>query len=185
MTRNGIFPSWQRKAKNKHDAFDGMAYLERGFDYRVPFGKWQPFVGLQYVGLQQEGFTENGAGSLNLTAGKTDGYGLRSMLGTRFNLNTFSVRRGKLAVVANATWMHEFLETRTDFTAKFSNPGQANFSSDANFTVRGNDAGRDWAILGTGMTFDRNKLRLFAGYDIYLNSHQVLHTGNAGLVYGW
>jgi uncharacterized protein with beta-barrel porin domain len=81
--------------------------------------------------------------------------------------------------------MHEFLDTYTDFTARFSNPNHVNFSSNAKFTVRGNDSGRDWAVLGTGLNYDRGNWRLFSGYDITMNSKQVLHTGNAGLAYGW
>jgi len=174
-----------RQAKNKHDALVGTAYIERGFEYEVRYGKWQPFAGLQYVGMQHDSFTEHGANSLNLVAGRTDGHSLRSGLGTRFALNEFAVRREKMSFHGNAAWMHEFLGAYTDFTAQFSNPGHANFASDARFTVHGNNTGRDWAILGTGMNFERNNLQLFAGYDLYLNSNQVLHTGNVGMSYGW
>jgi hypothetical protein len=69
--------------------------------------------------------------------------------------------------------------------AQFSNPGLVNFNSTSKYTVRGNDSGRDCAIIGTGLNYERNNWRLFSGYDAYVNDRQVLHTGNAGLAYGW
>lgn len=175
-----------RKAKNKHNAILGTVYFERGFELKAKYGTWQPFFGMQYVGMQQENFTEHGAGSLNLVAEKCDAHSLRSMLGTRFELKPVNFRGGSLSFNGNATWMHEYMSrSYTNFAAKFSNPGYSNFSSDAGFTVRGNDSKRDWAILGLGLNYDCNRLRLFAGYDAYINDQQVLHTGNLGLAYTW
>ncbi|GHT40375.1 hypothetical protein FACS189443_0650 [Planctomycetales bacterium] len=170
-----------RKTENEHDAFLGTVYLERGFEFGGAFANFQPFFGTQYVGMRQDEFTESGADSLNLVADATDSHSLRSVLGGRVNFNT----AGRLSFFGNAVWQHEFLRPYTNFTAQFSNPNHVNFSSDTKFTVRGNDPGRDWVILGGGLNYSRNQLRLFAGYDLYMNERQSLHTGNAGFVYGW
>ncbi|MDR2440649.1 MAG: autotransporter domain-containing protein, partial [Planctomycetaceae bacterium] len=174
-----------RKTENKHDAIVGTVYLERGLEFKNRYGFLQPFFGIQYVGSQQNGFAEHGAQSLNLVANSTDGHSLRSLLGSRFSTNSRTVNKGKLSLYGNAIWMHEFLRSYTNFTAEFSNPGLTNFSAATNFTVRGNDAKRDWAIIGVGLNYDKNRVRLFGGYDAYANGQQVLHTGNAGIVYGW
>jgi outer membrane autotransporter protein len=174
-----------RKTKNEHDAIVGTVYLERGLEIKRHRSVLQPFFGLQYVGSQQDGFTEQGAGSLNLTAASTDGHSLRSLLGSRFSTNARKFNKGKLSYYGNAIWMHEFLRSYTNFSAEFSNPAFANFSSTGKFTVRGNDSKRDWAIIGAGVNYEKNRVRLFAGYDAYANGQQVLHTGNAGFVYGW
>ena len=174
-----------RRAASRHNAFVGTVYGERGLEIQGALAKWQPFVGLQYIGNQQRGFTETGAGSLNLSGDITTGNSFRSLLGTRLGRNIARTHRGTLALFGQAYWAHEFLRTYADFTARFSNPNHANYSTDSKFTVSGNDMGRDWAVLGTGLTYDRRNWRLFAGYDISLNKHQVLHTGNAGFVYGW
>ena len=174
-----------RKTTNKHSAFVGTVYGERGLDIQREYVKLQPFVGLQYIGNQQEGFTERGANSLNLVGNITTAHSFRSLLGTRVSSNLARVKCGTLSLSGQAYWMHEFLDAYSDFTAQFSNPNHVNFSSNAKFTVRGNDAGRDWAVIGTGLNYDRGNWRLFTGYDITMNSKQVLHTGNAGLAYGW
>ncbi|MDR0338013.1 MAG: autotransporter outer membrane beta-barrel domain-containing protein, partial [Planctomycetaceae bacterium] len=174
-----------RKTKNKHDAIVGTVYLEHGLEFKNRYGILQPFFGMQYVGSQQDGFTEHGANSLNLVAKSTDGHSVRSLLGNRLSTNAKNFHNGSLSFYGNAIWMHEFLRSYTNFTAEFSNPGLTNFSSTAKFTVRGNDAKRDWAILGTGFNYDKNNVRLFGSYDAYINGQQILHTGNIGLTYGW
>lgn len=175
-----------REARNKHDAFVGTAYAERGLNMKTSFGKLQPFVGLQYVGNQQDSFTEHGAGSLNLKGDRNDADSFRSVLGARLSSKARRVNDGRLSFNGSAVWMHEFLSpTYTDFTAQFSNPNMANFSAVEKFKVRGNDPKRDWAILGLGLNYDKARFRVFAGYDAYVNAQQVLHTGNAGIVVGW
>ena len=168
-------------AKSKHSGFVGTAYAERGLEFQGEYVKWQPFFGLQYIGNQQQGFTENGICPLNLAGDITTANSFRSLLGIRLSTNLARTHRGSLALFGQSIWMHEFLnETSTNFTGKF-----AALPNNGTYTVSGNNAGRDWAILGTGLTYDTRQWRLFAGYDISMNERQVLHTGNAGAVYGW
>ena len=168
-------------AKNRHSGFVGTVYGERGVEFQGALAKWQPFMGLQYIGNQQESFTETGADCLNLVGDTITGSSLRSLLGTRLSADLARSHRRSLALYGQAVWMHEFLDsTYTNFTARFQ--GVANSTK---FTVRGNDMARDWAVLGTGLTYDRANWRLFAGYDIAMNDRQVLHSGNASLAYGW
>lgn len=170
-----------RRATNRHNGIVGTVYGERGLEIQGALAKWQPFLGLQYIGNQQQGFTETGAGSLNLTGDITTGNSFRSLFGTRLSSDLARTHRGTLALFGQAYWMHEFLNpTYAAFTAQFGGAPSA-----TKFTVHGNDAARDWAVLGTGLTYDRRNWRLFAGYDISMNKQQVLHAGNAGFVYGW
>jgi uncharacterized protein with beta-barrel porin domain len=170
-----------RQAKNKHDAFVGTFYAERGLDFATRLGQLQPYLGIQYIGNRQERFTETGAGSLNLVAKRTETDSFRSLLGTRLQSHVRRYHGGRLNTNANVAWLHEFADTSTSFTAGLAgSPLPA-----TNFTVRGNDTQRDWVILGVGLNYEKNRIRLFGGYDTYCNNQQVLHTGNAGFVYSW
>jgi outer membrane autotransporter protein len=161
----------------RHSGFVGTLYGERGLDIQGAIFKWQPFLGLQYIGNQQESFSETG--SVGTIDGDITTIGsFRSMLGTRFSTDLARSHRGSLSLFGQALWMHEFLDsTSTDFTGQQIIVG--------NISATGNNAGRDWAVVGTGLTYDTRCWRLFAGYDITMNDRQVLHTGNAGLAYGW
>ena len=175
-----------RRTQNYHNAFVGTAYGEFGREFQRSCVKFQPFAGLQYVGNQQHSFTERGANSLNLVGDITTGNSLRSLIGSRLSTELRCVRQGSLSLSGQLVWMHELLDrTSTDFTAQFSNPGMTYFRSTAKYTVRGNSPGRDWGIVGGGLNYDIGRWRFFGGYDAYLNSHQLLHAGNAGFMFGW
>ena len=170
-------------ARGKPSAFVGTVYGERGLNICGCFFNWQPFVAMQYIGNQRESFTERGGTSMNhnLSGNRMTTSSLRSLLGTRVSKDLARTHRGTLSMFGQAIWMHEFLsDTSPDFTGKF-----ALYPNSGTFTVDGNNTGRDWAIIGTGLTYDTKQWRLFAGYDITMNGRQVLHTGNAGASYGW
>jgi outer membrane autotransporter protein len=166
--------------RGKHSGFVGTLYGERGLEFQGAIFKWQPFLGLQFIGNQLESFSENGPAA-TIDGDITTIGSFRSLFGTRFSTDLARSHRGSLSLFGQAVWMHEMLDsTHTDFSGQIT--GQ---KAIYNITATGNDAGRDWAIVGTGLTYDTRCWRLFAGYDITLNDQQVLHTGNAGLTYGW
>ena len=167
------------KTSSKHEAFVGTLYGERGIEFQGALARWQPFLGLQYIGNQQSRFTESGAGMYSLEGDITTGSSLRMLFGTRLSRDIARINHGMLSLSGKAVWMHEFLDAAsTSFNGRF-------VGTDKGITVRGNNAGRDWAVLGGGLTYDRRNWRMFAGYDISFNTRQVLHTANAGLAYGW
>ncbi|MDR0335476.1 MAG: autotransporter domain-containing protein, partial [Planctomycetaceae bacterium] len=170
-----------RRATSKHDAFVGTIYAERGFDFATALGRLQPYLGIQYIGNRQDRFTETGAGDLNLIGQRTETDSVRSLLGTRFQSKVRRYNGGRLNANANIAWLHEYADSSTSFTANLvGNP-----VPNTNFTVRGNDTKRDWLILGVGLNYEKKPIRLFGGYDAYVNNQQILHTGNAGLTYSW
>jgi len=178
------FGHFDRTARSQHSAFLATMHTEVGFRYRNNIVNLSPFVGVQYTGLVREGFTERGAGSLNLTTDMEHYHSFRTMFGMRLDTVPFRARHGLISFYGNAAWMYEFdagKRRHTEFTARFTDVGQLTGPS---FTVRGNDPGRDWVQAGFGMNFDVNaNLRGFAGYDAYANQRQVLHSGNLGFIF--
>jgi len=174
-----------RTARNKHNAFLATSHFEMGLKYRGGILNLSPFAGLQYTGLLREGFTEIGAGSLNLTTTRADYHAIRPIFGMRFDAHPFRAGYGLASLYGNVAWMYEFEATRrhTEFTARFTEAGVLDGST---FRVLGNDPGRDWVQAGFGLNYDFNPtLRGFAGYDATANSRQVLHSANLGIVRQW
>jgi len=178
------FTYFDRTARSQHSAFLATVHSEVGFRYRNNIANFSPFVGVQYTGLVREGFTERGAGSLNLTTDMEHYHSFRTMFGMRLDTVPFRARHGLVSFYGNVAWMYEFdagKRRHTEFTARFTDVGQLTGPS---FTVRGNDPGRDWVQAGFGMNFDVNaNLRGFAGYDAYANQRQVLHSANLGFIF--
>jgi len=172
-----------RTARNQHNAFLATTHAEVGLRYRNTILNLSPFAGVQYTGLIREGFTERGAGSLNLTSKMEDYHSLRSMFGMRFDSQPFRVRNGLASFYGNVAWMYEFEADRrhSEFTAQFTDAGVL---SGPTFTVRGNDPGRDWVQAGFGLNYDVNtNFRGFVGYDAHANQRQVMHSANLGFVF--
>jgi len=154
-----------------------------GLRYRTGFINFAPFVGLQYTGLVRQGFTERGAGCLNLTSEMKDYHSVRTSFGMRLDSEPFQVRRGLMSFYGNAAWSYEFEvnNRHSEFSARFTDSGMLTGPA---FTVRGNDPGRDWVQAGAGINHDFNAhLRGFAGYDAFANQRQVLHAGQLGFIW--
>ncbi|WP_218933539.1 autotransporter family protein [Rubripirellula lacrimiformis] len=171
-----------RTAEADYSGWQGFTYLERGLTLHS--GKntvWQPYGGLQYVYVNQDGFTESGAGALNLQVDSLDTHSLRSMLGTRVR-RTLGDHGWQHFVTpeVRVAWMHEFLDTSTLVNSQFAGVGGSGF------TNSGLDLGRDWVLAGAGLSFqltDRFDTRV--DYNTQVNAHQDLHIGSGQINYRW
>lgn len=174
-------PLFQRRAESSFDALTTLVSLERGVEYTYHGVKLQPFAGLQYAGIYRERFTETGAGALNLSSGSAAADSLRTNLGLRSTVEKIRPNGDRLRFSLRGSWMSELLDANTAFTARLSDPEGTNPLAAATFTVNGERLGRDWFFLGTGLNYERDALRLFAGYDLGLNDARTFHLGSVGL----
>lgn len=169
ITAEGDMGGWQANA-----------YLERGLTLEANCWTMQPYVALQYIHLHQDELVEQGAGVLNLDVEDLDSNSLRGILGGRFSKSVCTANGRLLTPEIRAAWMHEFLDTNQVVNAGLAGIGGAGFA------VRGVDLGRDWATVGTGFNLQMNDaVRLFAGYDVQLNSNQTFHVGSGGVEFVW
>ncbi|MDR0328582.1 MAG: autotransporter outer membrane beta-barrel domain-containing protein [Planctomycetaceae bacterium] len=176
-----------RTAKGNFDAWLGTVHLETGLKYRGGPLNLSPFVGVQFTGLSRDKFKESGAGCLNLVSSHQGYNSFRTMFGMRLDSQAFRLYKGAASMYGNAAWLYEFEQICTrpnEFTARFS--GADPDKSPKKFTVYGNDPGRDWFQAGFGVNYDiYPHLRASLGYDAYLNTNQVMHSLNLGLVRQW
>jgi autotransporter-associated beta strand protein len=174
------FDGIDRAASGNFSGWQGYAYLERGVKFQAAGSILQPFAALQYIYLRQNSFVETGADSLNLNVAGLDANSLRSQLGGRLQLGGLSGIHGRLVPEVRAIWLHEFLETTSVVNSFFAPIGGGSFA------VQGLNLGRDWALLGGGLRWDRpNGWSLFGNYDAQVNSQQVFHVGSGGVSYQW
>ena len=172
VSRRLHFAGLDRNTRAKYAGHGLAAYGELGT--RVDAGAWQlwPTAGVQYARLQSDAFTETGGSALNLggSAGQADS--VLASLGLRLTRPA-----GPLVPELRARWMRELRTANTRaLTAQLEGaPGSP-------FTVLGTDPGRDFAVLGAGLTYHLGATnRAFVSYDAQLNGHQSTHTGEAGL----
>jgi uncharacterized protein with beta-barrel porin domain len=136
----------QRKAYSKHDGNLFSAYLQGGYYFDIK--KWLigPFVSLQYIYLDEEGFNEKGADGVSLRIDSRQTNSLVSELGLRV-ARVFKTKYGSLIPEVSAAWLHDFDIDDRMITSSFTgSPG-------ASFSIKGQDVERNGATLGAGITF--------------------------------
>jgi outer membrane autotransporter protein len=175
------FGGIDRTARGSYDGWQGYGYLEQGVTLApTPNVAIQPLAALQYVHLRQNGFTETGAGVLDLQVSGEDADSLRTLCGVRANLESPFGPRWRTTPELRAIWIHEMLDTDSLVNARFAPIGGSSF------TIRGLDLGRDWVQAGMGFGWNlTGGWLLSANYDTLANERQVFHVGSGNMSYLW
>jgi outer membrane autotransporter protein len=164
----------------EYAGWQGITYVERGLNLAAGRAEIQPYVALQYIHLRQNALQESGGtGALNIDS--LDADSLRSLVGGRISRPVVT-RSGQLLIPQlRATWLHEFLDTNQIANARFGA-----FGAGTSFAVQGLDLGRDWAMLGGGLTWEiTDRLQIAGNYDLQTNNRQTFHIGSGMLTYLW
>jgi len=180
------------RAESKFNGAIGTAYLERGIDIPIYYATLQPYTSFQVVSASQDSFKEkmwnqlgqNAKIGLEGLSGNTDSY--KWALGARSSSMPVPFRWGQVALTTNAAWFHEFNKDNRSFSARFANPGGANFAvQNTKYTIKGTNPKQDWFNFGFGLNMDRNSTRLFLNADLFANEQQTLFSGGGGFITSW
>ncbi len=177
--RNISFGNINNVATAAYNGWQASSYAETGLNVPCWFVDFQPFVGLQYIYLRQNSLAETGAPGANLNVAGTDAFSLRNLLGTSMTWDWWG-DRGRYKPELRAVWLHEYLGPETSLNSTFQ--GLAG----GGFVTQGLNFGRDWALLGGGLTCNlTDRSSLSANYDLQVNSRQTFHVGSGAYHYRW
>jgi len=174
------FANISRQAFANFDGHQTTGYLELG--RKVP--TWpldmEPFISGQYTYLHQNGFTESGADSINLTVPGIDSNSFRSMLGARGVVDLITLDGEPLKLELMGAWMHEYLDANTVIRSTFAGVGGTAFDTE------GVNFGRDWLVAGAGLNWaPTENTALAANYDALLNDITNFHLFSASFQLKW
>lgn len=169
MNRNITVGAISRTANARFDSKTVAAYGEVSYD--LPQATWtlQPLAGLGVTHNRNNGFTETGAGALNIQANAQNTTSTKTLFGARalFDLNGIQVQ-------PRAMWAHEFGDLNKAMTAQLQG------SPATSFATYGVDLPRNSFITGITVAGRTNDgLSLFADVQGEFNRKQ---TGVALLV---
>jgi len=169
----------QEMFRSNFDGSFASVYSEVGLKHSWEWFTVRPFWGLGYTHLNTEGHAEDG-GFLSLAVKESSIDSLRSMLGLDLSV-LLSQQRG-VSVDFRSMWMHDLLfggvqHVRTGISAL----------GDGSLVVAGADIGRDFGVLGAGLSLDivPKRLRVSGGYDLIINRYQTLNTGTGTVELVW
>ena len=153
-----------RKASADFDSRNLSLYAETAYGIKRAGYVLQPIAAISYVGTRTDGFTETGAGALNLQVAGQNTDSTRSLFGARTKYDFDQI---KLQV--QALWAHEFGNVNAPITASFSGAPAA-----GTFQISGVELRRDSLVLGLDATGEiRKGVKLFASAQAEGNSSQL------------
>jgi len=154
-------------------------YLEGGATYALNSWNVQPLMNLQYIALQQNGFTETGAGAAGLKVRSSVNDSLRPGVGLRVARPTVA---GGMIVVpdVHARYAYELLDPDRLVTANLGGVvGNG-------FVTAGNQLGRNFGLYGLGLnTAFTSSVGGYLGYDAITSDRSISHAGSGGLQVAW
>jgi outer membrane autotransporter protein len=137
---------------------------------------------IDYTRLDQDGYTESGAGSLNLEIEDNDLDSLVLGVGMRIH-GTWKVDE-ELSIVPElrGRWLHEFLDTDRLIEARLvSAPVGASA-----FQIQGVELPRDSGSVGVAWNvITESAWSIIGSYDAILNEDLVQHVGSITLSFEW
>ncbi len=178
-SRRVVVGGMTRQAKADFDGRAFNAYLEAAF---VDMGRVniQPYASLQFIRQYWDGYTETGAGALNLKVEDSSNNSLRSTFGIRssFSLETESDAPNTLEL--RAGWSHEF-EGEGSRVARL-----AGDMSNSRFVINSRALPRDSAVLGVSLiSTPKDNITLLTEINGEFNSEQYDISAVVGVRYEW
>lgn len=132
-------------AQSRHDGEQIAARVGTGLPFVQGSITVTPHAALEWTRLQQDGYTESGAGALSLTVDDSSAQRLRSVLGIRAATDTALPGGLALRPALHVNWRHDFRNEGIDSQARFTGGGAA-------FTTPGQSLARDVFGLGGALT---------------------------------
>lgn len=178
-TRNITYPGVNQSADADTSGLDMMLQVSGGYEFRVSEWSVSPVAELSYFFLHQDGFTENGADSLNLDVRSREDQTFRSRLGLRVEREFIAGTGIPVTPSAELGWAHEIPLNGRSITASLVNqPGT--------FSVNGVTGDTDALTVEAGLKarFGRNTL-LYTGYEAEVGNHFTAHQVGVGLQYSF
>jgi outer membrane autotransporter protein len=175
LRRDFSFGGVGRSASSSTSGNQFNLYGETGYDLKLSRLILTPSATLAYSALWVNGFTEQGAGSLNLKIGSQNAASLQTGVGGRLTV-PFKVASIKVVPQAYLFYQHEFANGSRGLNASLS-PGGSTF----NFQTEA--AGRNYALVGGSVAVGLKK-NLYAqiNYNAEVGrSNSTVQYVNAGL----
>jgi autotransporter-associated beta strand protein len=183
MQRQITIPGLSRAANGRTGANLFFGQVEAGYRFDIG-GRADayvtPFARLQGTTATQNAFTEQGAGTLDLSVAAQTTNSLRSVLGGQLGGALDLGWRDKLAMTAKLGWSHDYADMTRPVTASFAGAPMLAF------TTYGAAPQRDGVVLGlSATTAIANATSLYFRYEGNISSQDSNQALTAGVRMTW
>ncbi|MGH8600492.1 MAG: autotransporter outer membrane beta-barrel domain-containing protein, partial [Burkholderiales bacterium] len=169
------------QARGSYGAQQWSAYAEAAYNWPLYGFSVQPVAALSWVNLDQDAFTESGAGDADLAVLGGTSNTVTSALGARITRSFNSANGNNSTLELRAYWTPTLTDTETHVASRF-----AEAPDSPAFTVSSTQPSRNAALLGAGFTAQMWKnLSLHVDYNTTLSSSESNQMVTAGMQYTW
>lgn len=179
VTRSIDFGTIARTASGSSTGNQWAHYTEAGFTLGGGRMRLQPFTGFQYIALDQGGYNESGAGSLDQSIGRTGLNSFRGSFGARL-YHELTCRGIRFIPSATARYQHEWGDGTQLISSSFAGAPTLAFST------AGNYLGRDFGLFSLGtsaLLSDRSSL--YASLNSQVSPSYAAIMGSGGFQHCW
>ncbi len=170
-------PAAPKTGRATYNGRAASAYVEAAYALPPLDGALEPVAALQWVGLDQDPFNEQGAGAASLLVADQNPSSLKSYLGSRFHRAIGRTARLEL----RALWAHEFSGRSAAIDA-----AMAGATTAGTFETVSAAPSRDAAVVGAGLVARHDeRLAFYLDYDATLHDGQTTQALVGGLRYVW
>jgi outer membrane autotransporter protein len=175
LNRNLSFGGVSRTANGSANGSQFNAAVETGYDLKLQKIILTPAATLFYTRAWVPGFTETGAGSLNLHVNSQNADSLQSGLGARLSC-PFKIKEAVMLPQVSVFYQHEFANHSRGLDARLTQAGST-------FGFQTDSPRRDFAVLGAGLSLHLKKnVSLQANYNVEVGrGNYTPHFISAGL----
>jgi len=178
-SRSVIVGGLIRQAKADFDGHAFNAYLEAAV-VNAGVVNIQPYASLQFIKQYWDGYTETGAGALNLKVADSRNNSLRSTFGVRSSFSLGAESETSNTLELRAGWSHEF-ESEGSKVARL-----AGDMSNSRFVINSRALPRDSAILGVSLiSTPKENITLLTEINGEFNREQYDISAVVGVRYEW
>ena len=146
VSRSVLFPGFYGANDGDYTLGTTQLFGEIGYDMSVGAYAFEPFVGLAYVHISGDDFTESGTLASALSVDGASQGTFYSTLGVRA-ATSFTVAGRTLTTSATLGWQHAFGDTTSTADMLFANGGATSF------TIQGVPIAEDVALVGLGLGY--------------------------------
>lgn len=169
-SRSILFGTTDRVAKSRYNGHQIAGYLEGGYTFGSRGLEITPLVSLRYMRLHLDGYSETGAGSLNLTVDAQDYDMLQSGLGVKMG-RPFLREGARFLPEVHLKWLYDFIGDRQQATATFAGGGPS-------FSTEGFDPPQSSVDAGASLAVAvQSGVVLSLRYDFEIKKDFRSHTG--------
>jgi len=178
--RHISFGSISRIANASYNGSEISGYLEGGHRMSLRGFEITPVVSILAMKGSTDGFTETGAGTLNLTIGSQDTDSLQGGIGVKVSREFEVLPDFFLTPQMAARWLHEFGDTEAIINANFAD------TPSGSYVITSDTVDRDSAVISLNLEGRKSdRLHLFLQYDLGLRKDQTSHGITGGIRYNW